>query len=190
MKPLGLISQIAAIGLAIAIVVFFVLPNFTTVGEVQNEIEQYAQERERVTETNANLAALVSELEAVSVIDRTRLATYIPNLLDEVAVLRDLEIITEIAGVRYNDIQYVGETVADGQQATISNELQTEVAHDFQISVEGTYNQIKDFFSLLEQNHYPLQTSALDMTVREGGFLQADATIVTYVTNSSAIATR
>lgn len=190
MKSLGLISQIIMICLAVAIVWLFVQPNFTDIGNLQNEIQQYAQERERVTETNEDLATLVSTLESVAVVDRMRLATYIPTFLDEVAVLRDLTIIADISGVTYTTIQYEGEFIDSSVEARIATEVQTMTPHSFLISVEGTYTRIKDFLSLLEQNQYPLQISSLDISSLEGGLLKTDAIIVTYVTSSTEVETR
>jgi hypothetical protein len=190
MKPLGLASQIFAIGLAVAIVWFFVRPTFAEIGDLQNEIQQYTQERERVTETNVNLAALVSTLETIEVADRMRLVTYMPTFLDEIAVLRDLTTIADITGVNYTAIKYNGEFLDTSEESRIATEIQTVTAHTFSISVEGTYARIKDFFSLLEQNQYPLQISNLNIKALDGGFLQADAIVVTYVNDSNEVEIR
>ena len=187
MKPLGLLSQLAAAGLAIAIVVFYVSPTLNEVGTLQTQVQQYKQERERVSETNANLASLVSELDAINVSDRTRLATYMPTFLDEVAVLRDLEIIMVNTGVSYTSIEYSGETVSESDDLVISDGSNTTTSHDFKMTVEGTYTRLKDFFSLLEQNHYPLQIKELKLDALEGGFLRADVTVVTYVNSSNEV---
>jgi|AntAceMinimDraft_13_1070369.scaffolds.fasta_scaffold16062_2 hypothetical protein len=190
MKPLGLISQIIAIGTSVAIVFLFVQPTFIDTGLLQNEIQQYAQERERVTETNATLASRVSELEAVSVADRTRLITYMPTFLDEVAVLRDLEIIAELAGVNYTTIKYNGESVDNSEKARMLTESNGATAHEFDVAIEGTYARVKDFLSLLEQNQYPLQVQVLTMGALEGGFLQVEATLATYVNTPAEVITR
>lgn len=183
MKPLGLLSQIFAIGLAIAIVVLFVRPTFAEIGSVQNDIEQYSQERARVTDTNAILAAKVSQVESISVDDRLRLATYLPSALDEIAVLRDLEIIADNAGVTYTTITYVGEQENEETEIDLDTDESKVIPHEFSIIVNGTYERIKDFLSLLEQNHYPLQVHNLQFSTLEGGFLSADAVVVTYITD-------
>jgi len=181
MKPIGLISQIAAIALAVAIVTFFVRPTFAEIGQLQDEVQEYSGERERVTETNRILANQVSELESVSVDDRERLATYLPVLLDEVSVLRDIQIIADISGINYSAIQYNGPLVDTSENARLSQLSDQPVGEEFTITVEGTYSRIKDFFSLLEQNEYPLQIYTLEVSSLDGGFLAADVSIVTYI---------
>jgi len=190
MKPLSLIVQIVVICLATAIVIFFVRPTFFDIGMIQNEIQQYAQERERVDETNANLAGLVSELESVSTSNRTRLVTYLPNSLDEVAVLRDIEIMAESTGVNYTVIEYVGELLDTSEEARMSVTESNTVAHEFSLSVEGTYQRLKDFLSLLEQNQYPLQVQTLRFSSTEGGFLLLEATVITQVSPWAEVSLR
>jgi hypothetical protein len=183
MKPLGLISQMVAIGLAVAIVAFFVRPIFIEIGDTQTEIQKYVAERVRVTETNQTLAARVSEVEAISTNDRLRLMTYVPPLLDKVAVLRDIEIIAKNAEVNYSAIQYNGELIDTSDEARLSQIEAAPISHNFSITVDGRYNSIKNFFSLLEQNKYPLQVYSLEIRPQDAGFLTADMTIVTYITN-------
>lgn len=184
MKPLGLISQIIAIGLAVGIVVFFVRPTFTEIGDLQTEVQQYAVERERVTETNRDLATRVAELESVAVADRARLATYLPTFIDEVAVLRDIEIIAQNAGVNYTTLQYNGELIDTSDEARLGTVSESSVQHEFNLTIEGSYSRLKDFFSLLEQNQYPLQVYMLDISALDGGFLLAEASIITYTTTT------
>jgi len=185
MKPLGLISKVGAIGISIAIVMFFVRPLFSDIGEVQNQIQQYAQERERVTQTNSTLAARVSQLESISVADRERLTTFMPTFIDEVAVLRDLEIMANDSGVTYSDISYNGEMVDKSEKSRLAQSDSQLEKQEFAIAIEGNYTRIKDFFSLLEQNHYPLQVYALNISQLEGSFLTAEASIITYVQDSA-----
>jgi hypothetical protein len=183
MKPIGLISQIFVIGLAIAIVVLYVRPAFAEIGVIQNKIQEFSLAREQVTETNSVLAARVSELESITVNDRNRLATYMPQLLDEVAVLRDIEIIAQNSAVNYSAIQHNGERIDDSEDARLLETVDLPVQQEFFITVEGGYSTLKDFFSMLEQNEYPLQVHALQISALDGGFLSADVTVVTYITN-------
>ncbi len=187
MKPIGLLSQILAIGLAFAIAIFFVQPTLAEIGDLQDEIQLYSTERERVNDTNLALANLVAELEAVAVSDRERLAIYMPQLLDEVSVLRDIEIIAQNAGVEYDTIEYVGELLDSSEEARLGAENTMPFVHEFTLAVEGSYSRLKDFMSLLEQNHYPLQLNTVTITAREAGFLSAEISLVTYITTGSEI---
>jgi hypothetical protein len=183
MKPIGLISQIFVIGLAIAVVALYVRPTFAEIGDIQNKVQEFSSERERVTETNKVLAARVFELESIAVNDRNRLSKYLPQLLDEVAVLRDIEIIAQNSGVSYSTIQHNGERIDNSEETRLLQTVDLPVQQEFTITVEGSYSTLKDFLSILEQNEYPLQVHTLQIRALDGGLLSADATVVTYITN-------
>jgi len=150
---------------------------------LQTEIQKYADERERVTDTNLALDQRVAELESISINNRARLATYMPSLLDEVAVLRDIEIIAQNAGVNYSEIQFNGEHTDDSDESRLADNDDLLVGQEFAVTIDGSYSRLKDFFSMLEQNEYPLQVYTLNVSVLEGGFLTAETTLVTYVTS-------
>lgn len=181
MKPLGLVSQILAIVLAVAIAFLFVRPTFNEIGALQTDIEQYKTERQRVAQINQSLANKVATLQSIPNSEVERITRYMPSFIDEVAVLRDIEIIASAAGVTYNSIDFESIfTVADAQDQSRSN-AQEPVLYSFAVSVEGSYERIKAFLSFLEQNHYPLQVYAVTMSEVEGGLMQLDATVVTYI---------
>jgi hypothetical protein len=182
MKPIGLITQIFVIGLAIAIVALYVRPTFAEIGDIQNKVQEFSLERERVTETNSVLAAYVLDLQSVTVNDRNRLSTYMPQLLDEVAVLRDIENIAQNSGVNYSEIQYTGERIDDSEESRLLEVVNLPQQHEFTIVVQGGYSMLKNFFSMLEQNEYPLQVYSLQINALDGDFLSADVTVVTYIT--------
>jgi hypothetical protein len=188
MKPLGLVSQILSIGLAVLITVFYTKPEFTEISQIQSQIKNYNLERQRADDTNQKLAMLVSKMESVPVSDRTRLATYMPQILDEVSVLRDIQFIVSDAGVTYKTLKYNGIVADNSEKARLSqDETNTNIEpHEFTVSVDGEYDQLKDFFSMLEQNKYPLQVYKLSLTASDenesGGYLAAEASLVTYTT--------
>ena len=184
MKPTGVLFQFVAIGIAVAIALLFVRPTFNETGMIQNDTLEYAKAREQVAETNQTLAALVAKLDSVSVLDSQRLATYIPTQLDEIFVLRDLENIVEVAGVAFTAIEYSGEWTDDSEEARMGQQDMLPAGHQFDIQITGSYNRIKDFLSLLEQNQYPLHAYSLGLSTLEGGFLQADITVVTFADSS------
>jgi hypothetical protein len=184
MKPIGLISQIAVIGLAIAIVALYVRPAFAEIGVIQNKVLEFSLAREQVTKTNSVLAARVSELESITVNDRNRLSTYMPQLLDEVGVLRDIEIIAQNSALNYSAIQHNGSRVDGSVDARLLETVDLPVQQEFTITVEGDYSALKDFLSMLEQNEYPLQVHELQISALDSGFLSADVTVVTYITNA------
>ncbi len=188
MIPKGLFTQIAMVIVSVAIIITYVKPTFTQIGEVQDEIGVYRSEREdKVGVVIDKLEVLISKLNSVSVEDERRLRAYLPEKIDDIAVLRDLILITEAAGVEYIDSSYVGNVTQDrGRQSrgasnvTVSESLNQPKPHQLSLSVEGTYNQLKNLFLLLEKNKYPLEVHALSISAKEGGFLSATMSLVTY----------
>jgi hypothetical protein len=57
--------------------------------------------------------------------------------------------------------------------------------YTFDLSIEGTYEQIKNLFGLLEQNNYPIDVQTLSIQMKDGGFLTADMGLSVYAHKSS-----
>lgn len=181
MKPLGFVSQILAIVLAVAIAFLFVRPTFNEIGAIQTDTEEYKTERQRVAQINQTLANKVATLESIPASDMARIEQYMPSFIDEVEVLRDLEIISDAAGVTYINIDFGEEFTSGDEQNERRSNGQELTLYSFSVSVEGTYDRIKTFLSFLEQNHYPLQVYEANLSALEGNLMQLDATVVTYV---------
>ena len=178
----GLFVQILMLVASGTIVVTFIQPKFAEITDVQDNIATYEQKRTEVLSVNSKLASLTSRLEGVSSSDQRKLFDYLPDKVDSVAVVRDLYLISNQAGVFYNDAIFSG---ANSGGANKENSFSTPVSYSFDLSVEGTYEQIKGLFALLESNNYPLEVHNLNITKIEGGFLFANISLVTYAYDSS-----
>lgn len=178
MIPKGLFAQIAVIIVAIAIVWLNVKPSFEKVKNTQNDIETYQTEREKIVVVNSQLATLVTKMDSISTEEQRRLLTYLPNVIDELRISRDIMLIAKEAGVIYRDVQYAGE---EGVSSNIRDEANiTPISHFFTLSVEGTYDQVKNLFVQLELNDYPLEVRDVSIAKAEGDFLTTSVTIATY----------
>ncbi len=184
MIPKGLFTQIGMMIVAVAIIFTYIKPEFEKISLIQDDIKEYKDQRAMVITVNSTLDKLMSKVESVSISDNERLFNYVPDIIDEISVPRDLYLISNEAGVIYNDTKYEG---IDAEMASIANQenaesilAQTPVSHTLILSVEGSYQQIKKLLSLLEQNHYPLEVREMDISSGEGGFLKAEITLNTY----------
>lgn len=176
----SLITQIVVTGLAIGIIVTYIQPSITEIGELQDDIDKTAKELERVNEVKNKLAALVSQAGAISSSDKQALSIYLPESFDEVKVMKDLDAIAEDAGVRLNSLTYGGEApikVAEGV-AGVPTEL--PVGHKFSIVTTCSYQQMKYLLLLLERNNYPLDIQTLSIAPTEGGLLDLSLDVQTY----------
>jgi len=183
MKSLGLFSQISAIIISVVIGVFFVQPIVTEIGEIQTDISSYQDERQKVQVVNASLAEDVTFLQGISPLDRQKLATYMPRVVDDIAVLRDIEFMVAEAGLVYNSLAYEGIeqevlSFVEDVDSVLGDNVPTK--HSFSVDVTGRYTDIKTFMRILEQNNYPLEIHALDIAALETGLMSASMTLVTY----------
>jgi hypothetical protein len=181
MIPKGLFTQIVMVIMSVGIIFTYVKPSLSATANVQEDIVRYQEELEGVVSVNSRLSGLVSEMESVSNEDMRRLVTYMPDAIDEISVSRDLLLITKEAGVLFKDVAY-----HEGRDSNRSTKNKAAVSEDFptpyafQLSIQGTYAQVKNFFSLLERNNYPIEVHEISVGAVEGGFLNADMQLVTY----------
>jgi hypothetical protein len=176
----GLFSQIVMILLAVGIAFFYIEPTFADISQMQDEMSEYKQERKKVDAVNQLLTSLVDQLNSVPSADRQKLVTYIPDHVDTLSVPRTLQAIAGEAGVLFREVRYQelkDSYLSQAEEAGISD---YPVPHMFGISFQGSYQQVKTMLSLMEQNEYPLEVHELEIAILEGGFLNVDATVITY----------
>ena len=179
MIPKGLFTQIGMVIVAVAIIVTYVQPAFSELGGVQDEIGVYQDERKKVADVNEQLDKLVTRLESISNEDEKKLNTYLPDEIDEIHIKRDLLLIANQAGVLLRSSSFSKGTNRNTSSVPDKTKnLPTQ--HTFSLSVEGTFGQLKNLFSLMEQNHYPMEVSSVSVTGKEGNFLDAEITFATY----------
>jgi hypothetical protein len=177
MSPKGLFTQIGIIAISIAIIFTYIRPEFVKITDMQDDMSVYQTESGTVSKVNDDLAQKLLQLEKVTTEDRRKLFTYLPDQIDAIAVQRDLLLISQAAGVLYISSD-------ESNQSSLSKASEESDSlprqNTFGLSVQGTYSQIKNLFSLMEQNHYLLEVSDLSIDRIEGGFLQADMSLVVY----------
>lgn len=177
----GLFTQIVLITLAGAIIFTYVEPTFRSIGQIQDDITVYKEEREKVQEVNERLNELLDRKSLVSADEQERLFTYLPDTVDPIIVQRDLLEIVEQSEVIFEDVSYDSPSSAQGGGGTAQNTAVTGVsAHTFTLSLSGTYEQVLQLLWLLERNKYPLEITSLELSPVEGGFIGASLTLTTY----------
>ncbi len=204
MIPKGLFAQIGLLLLAVGIIFTYIRPTFEEIGQTQDEILTYQTEIEKVTMVNQKLMSMVATIDSTTIDDRQRLLAYMPNTVDILLVPRDIQTIVERTGGILDSVSYDGvrndessqdnsgttnaytntnQQAAGGQFAntsSVSTVSEKPTAHAFSVSFAGNYQQVKNFLSALETNHYPLEVHQLTLSPAEGGFLNAELELVTY----------
>lgn len=177
----SLITQIVVAGLAIGIVITYIKPSITEVGVLQDKIAKTLEELDKVNAVNQKLSALVSDVGAISPKDKQQLSIYLPDVMDEVEVMKDLEAITKEAGVEVKSLAYGGEAVIAAVPAEEGGAaVEVPAAHNFSLSISSSYEQMKYLLLLLERNNYPLDIQDLSITPTEGGLLDISLNVRTY----------
>ncbi len=180
MMPKGLFSQIVMIGLAIGIVFFYIEPTFSEISDAQDDITLFQTERQKVNDVNQQLLTLVDRLNQVPSENQIKLLTYMPDTVDTVMVPRILQTISTQSGALFRGVNYDGVKQEYIDLAEEEGIADFPIPHEFTIDVQGTYSQLKEVVTLIEQNEFPLEVHELTVTVLEGGFLSADIMVVTY----------
>jgi hypothetical protein len=179
MIPNGLFSQIVLFIFAIGICLAYVIPEFQAIGEVQDTIAIYQAERAKVAEVNQRLNDLRLEVSSIPFPDRDALDTYLPEQVDTIAVQRDIQAISSAAGVLLRSV--IVTELSQGDVFDISDTDTTlPYPYGFIVNIEGTYDQIKQFFQVMQQNNYPLEAYDFVLTPRGGGFMTLETTVVTF----------
>lgn len=181
MMSKNIFIQIAMIAISVGIILTFVEPTFSKIGELQDDIVVYQTEQQKVSGVNAQLASLISTLDNIAPDDQRRLLAYMPDDVDTISVVRDLSLISENAGVEYISAVASGEGVpADEREVEVVSDFVEPKEYIFTLSVEGAYDQIKNLFMLLEQNNYPLEVKTVSVQKAESGLLAAEITMSAY----------
>lgn len=189
MRSLGLVSQILTIIIAIAIAVFYVMPTFDEVKAIQNEISDYQTEQRKIEIVNTLLANHIATLASVSPQEKRLADVYMPQVLDDISVMRDIEYIVGTAGLTYSSLEYTkkesqiaqfGSTADDESEPASALGDLAPTPHTFVVTVTGSYTNMKQFFRLLEQNNYPLEVHNVELANNDQGDLVGDITLVTY----------
>jgi hypothetical protein len=171
--------------LAACIVFLYVMPTVETITATKSKTAQYQVELERVTGVNDLLNTHIKNIDSISNAQKNALNEYLPNSVDEIAVLRDIEAIVAESGSTIATLAFV-DTPAEAIPVEDGNVIPSQlVPHTFNLAVEGTYPTIKNLFSLLEVNKYQLYVDTVELTPGEGSLVTATIKLVTYSLNAT-----
>ena len=142
--------QIVLIIISVVIVMTYIKPTFESMQSTQEEVGEYQEALASAESFNAELQRLLSVANSFSTSERRALERYIPDTIDTIAVMRDIETIVE-----NNDMLLSGLSAdqSDSQSAGRVSAVQNPDAegiptyevnpHVFTVGVTGTYSQFK-----------------------------------------------
>ena len=180
MIPRGLFTHVFLLIMAVTIAITFIRPTMAEIGSNQDKILLYQEEIAKVSNVNSKLSKLVDTYNTVSLTDKTRLRTYMPDYVDTIAIPSDIYAIALEAGVILDSVSFGGIDKSDASAAETTSSTMPPTLYIFSASMQGSYSQIKRFLELTEQNHYPLEVRTLSVTGGTGGYLSAEVSLGTY----------
>jgi hypothetical protein len=164
-----LIAQVVIIGLSIGIMFVFIRPMFAEIKVTQDKIFQYSNVVAKASQFNARLQELLSIQNSFSASDRSVLENFIPNEIDVVDVMKNIETIFALSEVTIStlaaqelqvpNIDYTLE-VYEGE---LPQEPPSTIYQDFDVTFNGTYEDVKEVLVLAEANATLLEVVKLKL---------------------------
>ena len=161
------ITQIALFIISLVVIFTYIKPTFIAMKSTQDEIFQYSDASDKATQLNAQLAQLLSAEKSFAREDLMALETYLPNTIDDMAVMADITAMAGRSNLKIIKLSS-GELILPDEDVFFEGELiQSDgtVHVDFTVEVSGGYDSLKQMLRLIEQNKYPLEI--IDLTIGE-----------------------
>lgn len=168
--------------LAVAILLLYIRPTVTDIRATQDNISSYEYELDRVTSVNDMLRSQASAIDALPLSNIQALERYLPSRIDEIAIMRDLELIVNEVGVTLVTLEFAGSDASANADPSLEvvSRGNKPVATKFRLGVTATYDELKTLLSAIEVNNYQLSIDSADVTPSEAGELSADIVLVAY----------
>ena len=167
------LGQIITAGIALAIIFTYIKPTIERINLNQNDLTDYQEERDKVNDTIARLNNRLSDVNNLSEDDRKKLSTFLPEKIDEVQVMRDLDAIARAADLSLTTITYQPSS-ASSQAASGTQDTVALSEHVFTMNLTSSYDRLKRLVDILQYNHCPIYPKELEVTTNEGGFLNVN----------------
>ncbi len=180
MKDSSVISKFALMAISVAIFFLYIVPTLKEIGVTQDNIALYNQELTKVKTVNDQLANLLAQVNSVPTSKQQDLITYLPDEVDSASVMKDLKNIAQLSGVVIESLTY--EEADDVINYNDVENLDDEelVAHEFIVSGNGFYDNIKDYLRNLEKNKYQFDIANLMIEASDTGGIDFEITANVY----------
>lgn len=158
--------QLILVVISVALVMSFVKPKLEEIEAKQVEINTFTEAINRASDYNQVVKEKVNRVNNFPRADQVSLDRFLPETIDGVAVSRDIENIIKSNQMLLVDMEMglvspvlvsTGRS-ADDEVASLAEEAQRNVVSQrFQVSVIGTYENMKKMLGDFERNAYPLR---------------------------------
>lgn len=164
---------------SLVIIFSYIKPAYTNLQSIQVETEKYEGALKSAQNFNTELRNQLSQANALTTTQLQKLDRYLPEDIDTISVMRDIEIIAkqyalEVTGLGVGEEILMGEESSSnteyfGEDDTFMMEENTsdvlpQASLEFTVKVSGEYEDFKLFLQDLERNAYPLEVTSLTLT--------------------------
>lgn len=179
------ITQLVLIVVSVVIITTYIRPTFESMQVTQDETTEYRTALENAAKFNEELGRLAQTANSFSVSERRALDRFLPEKVDEVRVMRDLETIVENNNMVLGSLSFEGDGMSNitevSNEETSQNKSPINVGvARFELSVSGTYEQLKHLLQDIERNVYLLEVVTVDFIPAEGDLYTYSIRLETY----------
>ncbi len=185
MNKFSFITQIGMVVVAVIIVLMYIQPKISSIRGIQDLTTKYEIETQNVSQINEDLKNKITSIEAINLQDTQALVRFMPDSVDEIAVLKDLSLILESQAVSFFDVAFKGSSVGKQTTEDVVNEYNSANEYAFTLSFESTYTQLKNILSQIEANNYLLQVANLKISEGTQGSLKVDLNLISFARAST-----
>lgn len=181
------IFALIAFILAGLILFLYTKPTYATIGDTQAQIAQYQQALDKASQLQAIKKKLLAQYNAFNPTDVTRLQTMLPDHVDNIGLILDLDSLASRYGMALENVDITAADTAAAQSRTIGVVGASSKKYDsltLRFSTYGTYDNFRSFLTDLEHSLRIVDLSSLTIT-QQGASSGApsykyDITIKTY----------
>jgi len=169
-----IVRPIAATLIALLVLFFFVRPMYADLTAVQDDVAEYDDVLADAEEFNQLLNSLYAKQNSFSALERERLDFLVPDKIDEIRILVDLEALAKREGLLFRDINSTLEESEQDRAAPDKRQTNVSVAEDefdgrlesrdVTFTVSGTYRQFRAFLRQVEQSLILMEIVKIDFT--------------------------
>lgn len=187
MATSSLLTNIIMLVIITGIGYFYIYPTVGQIRENQDVAVTFATELTKVSAVNSQLQEKVTAINNVPLQDKQKLATYMPDTLDDVALMRTMESILIAVGIEPDSLAFAG-GASDGSQNTQTDTSQEvadgvdsiTVESTISISFETDEDTLYSYFAAVERSVVPFFLKNATLTPTEAGLVSADLTYTVF----------
>lgn len=166
--------QLLLIIISGVIIASYISPTFDSMRATQDETQEYREALDNAEKFNQELTRLLNAANELTTSERQALTRYLPNEVDTISVMRDIETIANNNQMSILNLSTAEEEVvpffipAQGQPQEERSALN---ATTFSVGLFGSYEAFKRFLRDVERNAYPLEVTSLQFSSTNGSNL-------------------